>query len=91
MGLQQESLYCKEANAMFLSMWDKEDKVTLSIDLWTKNMLINDMNIFFHQILSKMADTYSKSTNNSEVAKMIRKFSNDFADKLNIVAKGKQP
>ena len=26
----------KESKTMMLSLWDKEDKVTLGIDLWTK-------------------------------------------------------
>ena len=30
----------KECSSMLLSLWDKEEKVTLAIDLWTKEMLV---------------------------------------------------
>ena len=43
----------KECNAMFLSLWDKSEKVTLGIDIWTKEMLVDDMNIHFLQRLIK--------------------------------------
>lgn len=75
----------KECSSIMLSLWDKEDEVTLGIDLWTKEMLIEDMNIHFYQIFKKMADTYLKATNNNEVAQMIDKFSSEFADKLELI------
>lgn len=77
----------KECGSMMISLWDKEEKVTLGIDLWTKEMLIDDMNIHYHQVLNKLADTYERSTGNKEAGSMIRKFSNDFAEKLEIVKK----
>ncbi len=74
----------KESQTMMLSLWDKKEKMTYSIDLWTKDMTIEDMQIHFHQILLKFADTYHRSTNNSEVANLIRDFSSDFAKKTGI-------
>ena len=56
----------KEAKTVMLSLWDKEDKITLGIDLWTKDMLVDDMNLHFYQIILKLGDTYRKSTNNTE-------------------------
>lgn len=41
----------KESKTMMLSLWDKEDKVTLGIDLWTKEMLVDDMNLHFYQMI----------------------------------------
>lgn len=74
----------KEANTLMLSLWDKTEKVTLGFDIWTKEMMVQDMNIHFHQTFSKMADTYQRATNNSEVSDMIKKFAADFADKLKL-------
>jgi gliding motility-associated protein GldC len=74
----------KESQTMMLSLWDKKEKITYSIDLWTKDMIVEDMQIHFHQALLKFADTYKKSTNNSEVANLIRSFSSDFAKKTGI-------
>ena len=74
----------KESSTLMLSLWDKKEKMTYSIDLWTKDMIVEDMQIHFHQILLKMADTFNRSTNNTEVANLIRNFSSDFAKKTGI-------
>ncbi|MFO7446854.1 MAG: gliding motility protein GldC [Ignavibacteriaceae bacterium] len=77
----------KEANSMMVSFWDKSDKVTLGIDLWTKEMLVDDMNIHTHQVLLKLADTYRKATKNAEGAELIENFASDFAEKLDLKKK----
>jgi len=69
---------------MMLSLWDKNEKMTYSIDLWTKDMTVEDMQIHLHQMLLKMADTFSRATNNPDAAQMIKKFSQDFENKIGI-------
>ena len=39
----------KPSKAVFLSVWDHDPQETLKIDLWTKDMPIDQMNVFFHQ------------------------------------------
>ncbi len=77
----------KEAKSFLLSLWDKEDSSTLGIDLWTKEMLLDDMNVHFHQVFLKMADTYKRATKNAEVAGMINDFAREFAKKLELEKK----
>lgn len=77
----------KQCSSMMISLWDTNEKITLGIDLWTKDMLINDMNIHFYQIFNKMAESYFKATGDNSVSKMISDFSVDFATKLNILKK----
>ena len=72
----------KESKAMLLSIWDKDENLTLGIDLWTKDMLINEMNNFFLQTFKKMADTYLRSTSNNDISKFIRDFGDQFASKI---------
>ena len=72
----------KECKAMMLSIWDKEQNLTLAIDLWTNEMLVSEMNVFFLQTLKKMADTYLRSTSNNDISKFIREFSDQFAEKI---------
>ncbi|MBS4034072.1 MAG: gliding motility protein GldC [Ignavibacterium sp.] len=74
----------KAAKTVMLSLWDKDEKVTLGFDIWTKEMIVQDMNILFHQTFSKMADTYLRATNNTEISDLIKKFAAEFADKLNL-------
>ena len=72
----------KRCDAMFLSLWDREEKNTLTIDLWTKSMQVNEMNTHYYFTIMKMADTYEKATNNAEVAEKIRNFGNEFAQSV---------
>lgn len=78
----------KPAKTLMLSLWDENEKMTYSVDLWTKEMLLNNMNVHFHQMFLKMADTFEKATNNTNAANKIREFSKDFADELNLPTVG---
>ena len=77
----------KEAKTMMLSLWDKEDKVTLGIDLWIKDMLVNDMNLHFYQMILKLGDTYRKAASDAETAKMFDNFASEFAARLELFNK----
>ena len=77
----------KPARTLLLSLWDEKENVTLGIDLWTQEMTVDDMNIHFHQVLLKMADTCERSTRNKEAASMIRNFGSEFAKKLELTNK----
>lgn len=77
----------KEAKTMMLSLWDKQDNLTLGIDLWTKDMLVDDMNMHFYQMMLKLGDTYRKSTSDNDTAKMFDDFASDFAAKVKLFEK----
>jgi len=70
--------------AMLLSLWDHNRKDTLRLDLWTRDMTVDEMKIFFHQTLVTMADTLENSTNDDRISGDMRDFCNYFADKMNI-------
>ncbi|MDX1639029.1 MAG: gliding motility protein GldC [Balneolaceae bacterium] len=71
--------------AMFLSMWEPQEKDTLKLDLWTREMTIDEMKIFFHQTLVTMADTLTQSTREEEMAEDMRDFCAYFANKMDIL------
>ncbi|MGK7371726.1 MAG: gliding motility protein GldC [Candidatus Halalkalibacterium sp. M3_1C_030] len=73
-----------QCRAMLLSMWDHDKKDTLRLDLWTKEMTIDEMKIFFHQTLVTMADTLENATNEEQMAEDMRDFTAYFADKMEI-------
>ncbi|MFA5550970.1 MAG: hypothetical protein WDA03_05060 [Trueperaceae bacterium] len=70
-----------EAGAMILALWDAEKRNALRIDLWVKQMTVDDMNDFFFQTLLSMADTYSRATNDPDLGSEIKLFARDFADR----------
>lgn len=73
----------KETNAIFISVWDKNE--TLRLDLWTKNMKIDDMNRFFCQILISLSNTYQRSIGDENIALYINKFAKKLSKKLGII------
>lgn len=77
----------QECKAFMLSLWDGEKKNTFRIDLWTKEMQVDEMNFFFYQSLMTMADTFQRSTNNEAVAQKFKQFANEIAVDLNILKK----
>lgn len=70
--------------AMLLSLWDHSNKDTLRLDLWTKDMTVDEMKIFFHQTLVTMADTLENSTNDERISGDMRDFCDYFAEKMEI-------
>ncbi len=69
----------RPCKATLLSLWDPTENTTMRIDLWTKEMPVEDMKRFFFENFASLADTYLRATNDEEGAKMVRKFSDDFA------------
>ena len=74
----------KDSKAVFLSIWDHESQETLKIDLWTKDMPVDQMNVFFHQSLVSMSDTFMRSTNNEKMTDAFKQFCDYFAKNLDI-------
>jgi gliding motility-associated protein GldC len=73
------------AKGMFLSMWNPEESNTMKIDLWTKDMSIEEMKQFFHQTLVTMADTFERATGENLICEDLRDFCYHFAEKMNIL------
>lgn len=72
------------AKAVLLSVWDHKSKESLRIDLWTKDMPLDEMKVFFHQTLSAMTDTFERATNDSKMSATMRDFCDYFAEKLEL-------
>lgn len=70
--------------AMILALWDHTKKDTLRLDLWTKDMTVDEMKIFFHQTLVTMADTLENSINDSRISGDMRDFCEYFAERMEI-------
>ncbi len=77
----------QECKAFLLSIFDKDHKDTLRIDLWTKEMQVSEMDRFVYFTLRGIAETYHKATNNTELANQIGKFSEFFGEESGILPK----
>jgi gliding motility-associated protein GldC len=70
------------AKAMMLAFWDGTDKSALRIDLWTKEMMVDEMADFYYQTLMGMADTYLRATQQQELVDDMKNFAKDFYKKF---------
>lgn len=74
----------QEAKAMMLSVWDGEAQETLRIDLWTKDMPLDQMKVFFHQTLVAMSNTFNRATQDEKMTATMKDFCDYFAEKLEL-------
>jgi len=72
------------AQAMMLAFWDGQNQETLRMDLWVKEMPVDQMKMFFHQTLLTMSDTYLRATQDDKMAATMKDFCDYFAEKLNL-------
>jgi gliding motility-associated protein GldC len=72
----------KKASAMMLAFWDPADKTSLRIDLWTKEMMVDEMADFFYQTLMSMADSFQRATRQTELVNDMKQFAKEFYSKF---------
>lgn len=72
----------QKARALMLSFWDSADKSALRMDLWTKDMMVDEMGDFFYQTIMTMADSFDRATHNHELVHDMKHFAKDFYAKF---------
>ena len=70
--------------ALMVSAWAAKTKETLRIDLWTKDMPVNEMLIMYHQTMMGMADTLDRSTGHDKLSGALRDYCEFFAEETEI-------
>lgn len=77
----------KEALAVssfMLALWDHNYKNTLRIDLWTKEMPVDEMKRFFYESLQTMGDSFLRATGETNIVEDLRDYCAHFADKMEL-------
>ena len=75
----------QKAKAMCIAFWDGADKTALRIDLWTKDMMMDEMADFYYQMLMTMADTFKRATQQQEMSDDMKTFAKAFFDKFRAI------
>ncbi len=73
-----------ESKALMISAWDNVKKDTLRIDIWTKDMPLDEMKQFFYQTLVAMSSTFERATDDQKMSATMRDFCDYFAEKLKL-------
>ncbi len=79
-----ESSNCKST---MIAIWDEKENNTLRIDLWTKEMTIDEMKKFYVQNIMSLTDTYIRATNDKLTAKEVKEFMQEVGVKLGVLSK----
>ena len=74
-----------DAKAVMISIWDGADKTSLKIDLWTKEMMAEEMNFFTFQIIDSLADSYRKSVGDDKIAQKIKDFAQSLGKEIHVL------
>jgi gliding motility-associated protein GldC len=61
-----------ECKSMMVALWDSKENNTLRIDLWTKDMMVDEMKKFYHQNVMTLTDTYVRATGDDATAAKVK-------------------
>ncbi|MAU76538.1 MAG: gliding motility protein GldC [Crocinitomicaceae bacterium] len=75
----------RTAKAMSLAMWDETDGRLMNMDLWTKNMSVEEMRHFVCQTMMTLADTFERSTSDKPHAEAVRGFTRELAKRIGVM------
>ncbi|MGB1020070.1 MAG: gliding motility protein GldC [Flavobacteriaceae bacterium] len=81
---QDGGILNQETQALLLSFWDAKTQETLKMDLWVKEMPVDQMQKFFHQTLVALSRTFYKATQDEKMTATMQDFCDYFAEKLNL-------
>lgn len=74
-----------ECNSLMIALWDKKENNTLRIDLWTKDMMVDEMKKFFHQNVMTLADTYLRATGDDATTKKVKQFFSELGKEMGVL------
>lgn len=72
----------QRAKAMFLAFWDGAEKTAMRIDLWTKDMMVDEMADLYFQMMMSMADTFERATRMNDLSEEMKEFAKQFHQKF---------
>lgn len=61
----------KTTKAVNISIWDNVSRETLKMDLWAKDMSLDEMKIFYVDMVGSMAETLKHATGDVELANIL--------------------
>ena len=74
-----------DIKALMFSAWSSKKKETLRLDLWTKDMLLEEMFIMYYQTMLGMAESLERSTGKYKLAGALRDYCSFFSEETNIL------
>jgi len=70
--------------SMMVALWDEKENNTMRIDLWTKDMSIDEMKKFYIQNILTLTDTYLKATADEPTSALVKDFFAEVGKKIGV-------
>jgi gliding motility-associated protein GldC len=80
-----EKIKDRKAKAMALAMWDEESGSLMNMDLWTKDMNVEEMRHFICATMMTLADTFERATSDKAHAEAIKGFTKELAQRVGVL------
>jgi gliding motility-associated protein GldC len=74
-----------ESKSVMIALWDAKENNTMRIDLWTKDMMVDEMKKFYHQNIMTLTDTYVRATGDEATAKEVRDLFNKIGKQIGVL------
>jgi gliding motility-associated protein GldC len=75
----------RPVKAFMLSLWDEKENNSMRIDLWNKELMVEEMYTFVYQNILSMADTMQRATGDEELAQDMKDFAAYYAKRAGLV------
>ena len=73
------------SKSVMIALWDAKENNTMRIDLWTKDMSIDEMKKFYVQNVMTLTETYLRATNDVESAKEVKALFSEIGRKIGVL------
>lgn len=74
-----------ECKSLMIALWDAKENNTLRIDLWTKDMMVDEMKKFFHQNVVTLTDTYIRATGDTTTGEKVKKIFSEIGKEIGVL------
>ena len=74
-----------DSKAVMIALWDAKENNTLRIDLWTKDMSVEEMRKFYIQNMMTLSDSYIRATSDTETAEAVKTVVSSIGKRMGIL------
>lgn len=73
------------SKSVMIALWDAKENNTLRIDLWTKDLSVDEMKKFYIQNIMTLSDTYIRATSDDTTANEVKALITAVGKKLGVM------
>lgn len=79
MATDSDHRHLNDCKAVNISIWDPVDRNSLGINLWTRDLMVDEMHSHFFRTLMQLTESYVRATGNPHAAERMKTFCEDLA------------